>query len=194
MMNISAEEQQDIRNRSHKPMMYLAIVAMCMFFGGLTSAYIVSSGGPNWLRFELPQMFYTSTAIIVLSSLTMWWAYASAKKDNFTSISLGTSLTLLLGLAFVVCQILAWQALNEKGIFFGGSTSTQAGSFLFAIIYIGHLGHLAGGIIMLIYVCIKSFRKSYHSKNLLGLQLSSIYWHFLDLLWIYLFLFIYFTH
>lgn len=193
-MNISAEEKQEIRNKSSKPMLYLAIIAMCMFFGAFTSAYIVSSGGPDWLHFELPTMFYASTAFILLSSATMWWAFDSAKKDNLGSVKAGMVLTLLLGFGFVVCQLLAWNELRAAGVFFAGSGSSPAASFLFAIIYVGHMGHLAGGIIMLIYVCIKSFKELYNSKNLLGLQLCSIYWHFLDLLWIYLLIFIYLYH
>lgn len=174
-------------------MLYLAIVAMCMIFGALTSAVMVRSGDPGWIPFKLPNMFFISTAVIIASSLTMLIAYYSAKKDNFSGIKIGMMLTLILGIIFIACQFMAYDALLLQGIYFGGSTSHPAGSFLYAISG-AHLAHLAGGIIMLIYVCIKSFKQLYHSKNLLGLQLCSIYWHFLDLLWVYLFLFIYFTH
>jgi cytochrome c oxidase subunit 3 len=101
-------------------------------------------------------------------------------------------LTLILGVGFVICQFMAWKALVAQGIFLGGSGSNPAGSFLY-VISGAHLAHITGGIIMLIYVCIKSFKEIYHSKNLLGLQLCSIFWHFLDLLWVYLFLFLYFA-
>jgi cytochrome c oxidase subunit 3 len=192
-MNISAEEQASIKSRSAKPMLYLAIISMCMIFAGLTSAVMVRSGDPGWLTFELPQMFFISTAVIIASSFTMLWAYQSARKDNFTGIKIGVLLTLILGITFIACQFMAYFALVKQGIFFGGSTSNASGSFL-CVIALAHLLHLLGGIFMLIYVCIKSFKEIYHSKNLLGLQLCSIYWHFLDLLWIYLFLFMYFTH
>jgi len=173
-------------------MLWLAIISMCMIFGGLTSAYMVRSGDPGWFRFDLPTMFFISTAIIVASSITMIWAYESAKKDNFTGVKLGMALTLLLGVAFVFFQIQGWGALVDQGIYLTGRNSSPAGQFLYVISF-AHLLHLAGGIFMLIYVCIKSFKQLYHSKNLLGLQLCSIYWHFLDLLWVYLFLFIYLT-
>jgi cytochrome c oxidase subunit 3 len=189
---IPAEEKIHIRNKVAKPMLWLAIISMCMIFGGLTSAYIVRRADPGWLTFELPKMFYISTTVIIVSSVTMFYALQSAKKDNYQGIQIGVLLTLLLGMSFALCQFLAWKALVAQGIFIGGRTSNPAGSFLY-VISGAHLAHLMGGVIMLIYVCIKSFRKIYHSKNLLGLQLASIFWHFLDLLWVYLFLFLYFA-
>lgn len=192
-MSISQEEKDSIRGRSAKPMLYLAIIAMCMIFGALTSAVMVRSGDPGWYRIDLPMMFLVSTGVIAASSLTMWFAYQSAKKDNYAGVKLGMALTLILGLTFIACQFMAYGTLVDQGIVFGGSSSHPAGSFIYAISG-AHLAHLLGGIFMLIYVCIKSFKQLYHSKNLLGLQLCSIYWHFLDLLWVYLFLFIYFTH
>lgn len=193
MMNISVEEKQDIRNRSAKPMLWMGIISICMIFGGLTSGYVVRSSDPGWYPVELPGMFLISTAVIVASSLALLLAYFSATRDNQAGIKAGLSLTLVLGIAFIYCQFLAYGALVEQGVFFGGKTSHAAGSFLYALTG-AHLAHLAGGIIMLIYVCIKSFKELYHSKNLLGLQLCSIYWHFLGLLWIYLYLFINLTH
>ena len=192
-MTISNEEQQSIRNKSAKPMLYLAMIAMCMIFAGLTSAYMVRSADPGWLKFDLPFMFYISTAVIAASSLTMYFALRSAMKDNFSNITTGLSLTFILGLVFIFCQFKAWSSLVAQGIFLTGPGSNPAGSFLY-VISGAHLVHLIGGILMLIFVGIKSLKKLYHSKNLLGLQLSSIFWHFLGLLWVYLFLFMYFTH
>ena len=174
-------------------MLWLAIVSMCMIFGGLTSAYMVRRGDPGWLVFELPKLFYVSTAIIIISSFTMIWAVQSARKDNFFGVKAGVVLTFLLGIVFIVCQFKAWDSLVAQGVFLTGSSSNPAGSFLYVITG-AHLVHLLGGIIILIFICINAFRHIYHSKNLLGLQLGSIYWHFLDLLWLYLFLFLYFTH
>jgi len=192
-MNISEDEKQSIRSRSYKPLLWIAIISMCMIFAGLTSAYLVRMGDPGWMEFELPSIFFISTGVIIISSLTMLFAYKSAAKDNFSGVKIGMLLTLILGSCFIFLQFEAWKQLTEGGVFITGKTSNPSGSFLYAISG-AHLVHLAGGIFMLIYVCIKSFREVYHSKNLLGLQLCSVYWHFLDLLWIYLFLFMYFTH
>jgi cytochrome c oxidase subunit III len=192
-MTISAEEKIGIRNRSAKPMLYLAIISMCMIFGGLTSAYMVRNGDPGWLIFQLPKMFFLSTAVIIASSFSLIFAVQSAKRNNLSGIKIGMAITLLLGVTFIICQLKAWGAMVDQGIYIGGHGSNPAGQFLYVISF-AHLVHLIGGIIMLIYVCIKSFKQIYHSKNLLGLQLCSIYWHFLDLLWVYLFLFMFFTH
>jgi len=189
-MNISAEEKLSIRHRSAKPMLWLGILSICMIFGGLTSAYLVRSGDPGWLTFQLPSTFLISTIIIISSSLTLLFAYLSAKKDNFLGVKIGMTATLILGIAFIIGQLKAWEALVNMGIFISGKESGPAGQFLYVISF-AHLVHLVGGIVMLIYVCIKSFKQLYHSKNLLGLQLCSIYWHFLDLLWVYLFVFMY---
>lgn len=188
---IPAEEKIEIRNRAAKPMLWLAIISMCMIFGALTSAYMVRRADPGWYPIELPLAFYISTIIIMLSSLTMIFAYNSAKKDNFSGIQTGMLATLILGIAFIVCQILAWGMLVERNIHIVDH-SNNASQYIYILSFV-HLLHICGGVIMLIYVCIKSFRKIYHSKNLLGLQLSSIFWHFLDLLWVYLFLFLYFA-
>jgi cytochrome c oxidase subunit 3 len=173
-------------------MLWLAFISMCMIFGGLTSAYMVRRGDPGWLTFELPKIFYISTVVIIASSFTLLFAFNAAKKDNFSGVKLGMFLTLLLGITFSVCQVIAWNNVFERGIPMTGPGSNPSASFLF-IISLVHLVHVTAGIIMLIYVCIKSFKEIYHSKNLLGLQLCSIFWHFLDLLWVYLFLFLYFA-
>lgn len=188
---ISAEEKIEIRNRTAKPMLWLAIISMCMIFGALTSAYMVRRADPGWYPIELPVAFYVSTAIIIVSSITLVFAYNYAKKDNFTGLQIGIFLTLLLAIGFVVSQIIAWGMLVERNVFIVDKTN-NASQYIY-IISLTHLLHVIGGIIMLIYVCIKSFRKIYHSKNLLGLQLCSIFWHFLDLLWIYLLLFLHFA-
>src|ERR1051325_1428898 len=137
---IPAEEIQEIKNKSYKPLLWLGIISMCMIFGGLTSAYMVRRGDPGWLTFELPKMFYVSTAIIIASSFTMVFAFQSAKKDNYSGIKLGMLLTLILGIGFVVCQFLSWKALVAQGIFIGGSGSNPAGSFLYVILG-AHLAH-----------------------------------------------------
>src|SRR3989338_7033081 len=101
-MTISQEEKDTIKKKSAKPMLWLAIISICMIFGGLTSAYVVRSGDPGWMIFDLPELFYVSTAVIIVSSLTMIFAYQSARKDNFSGVKIGIALTLLLGIAFIL--------------------------------------------------------------------------------------------
>lgn len=169
-----------------KFILWLFIVSIVMIFAALTSAYIVRQADGNWLEYELPQMFYVSTAVIFLSSLSMHWALLSAKKDNFFNVKLGLSITLVLGLVFLYTQVQAWAQLVEINVFFVGNPS---GSFVYVLSGV-HGFHIISGVIFLIIVLISSFRDQVHSKSLDTIEMSATYWHFLDGLWIYLFVFL----
>ena len=158
-----------------------------MLFAGLTSGYIVRQAEGNWFVFQLPNTFFISTIFIVLSSVSMQWAYVSIKKDNRKNLTTGLIVTLGLGLAFCFTQFLAWSDLVEQGIFFTGNPS---GSFLYVITAL-HLAHLAGGILYLIYVTIRSLQGNLTASAHMPVQLCSIFWHFMDFLWVYLFTFLY---
>jgi cytochrome c oxidase subunit 3 len=189
---ISIEEKKLTREKTAKPLLWIAMVSMSMLFAGLTSAYMVRQGKGQWLQFDLPQVFYFSTAIIMLSSVTMNWVLSSAKKNNYNGVRLASVITLLLGLAFIFCQIKAWGVLHDAKIFYTGKNSNPSGSFLYMLTFL-HLMHLVAGIIALSVVWINSILKKYNSENLLGIKLCAIFWHFLDVLWIYLFLFLLFV-
>lgn len=187
-----AEEKQEIREKVSRPLLWIGMVGMVMIFASLSSAYIVRMEKGDWLNFELPQFFYISTAVIILSSVTMNWVLSAARKNDFKNIKLAAFLTLVLGITFVVCQFKAWGILVDQKVFFAGKSANASGSFLYALTGL-HLAHLAAGILALIVVCIKALRGMYNSENLLGIRLCAIFWHFLDLLWIYLFLFLLFV-
>lgn len=184
-----AAEKIKLRQKTSLPLLWIGIMSIVMLFASLTSAVIVSKSSREWVTFELPLTFLFSTLIIVLSSLTYWYAYRSAKQNKLAAIKNGVLATLLLGLLFAVLQFVSWSLLTAQGIFFAGPTSTISSSFLYAISGI-HLAHLIGGLISLSIVYVKSRRLVYNSENLLGLQLSSTYWHFLDGLWLYLYIFL----
>lgn len=186
------EEKKITREKVAIPLLWLSIVAMIMIFGSLTSAYVVSWGKGGWLQFELPQLFYISTAIILISSITMNWTLSSAKINNFKNVKIGAFITLLLGGAFVICQFQAWGDLVDQKVFFAGKSSSGSGSYLYALTGL-HLAHLVFGIMALLVVLVKSLGQKYNSENLLGIRLCAIFWHFLDALWIYLFLFLLFV-
>ena len=118
MSEISIEEKKEIREKAAKPLLWLSMVSMAMIFAGLTSAYVVRQGKGDWLKFDLPQLFYVSTAIIIISSVTMNWVLSSAKNNNYKNIKLASLITLILGLAFVVCQFKAWGNLIDQKVFF----------------------------------------------------------------------------
>lgn len=186
-------ENIQVKRKALKNMLWLGIFSIIMMFSGLTSAYIIRAQGGNWLKFQLPDMFYVSTIIIMLSSGSIFLAQYNIKKNNIKKTTQFLIITLLLGLAFSVSQFYAWKVLYTNGIVYAGKYSNPAGSFLYLLTAL-HLLHLAGGLIALIITTIKNILKKYNAENYLGIELISIYWHFLDALWIFLFLFLIFIH
>ncbi len=188
---ISEEELKDIKNKTAKPLMWVGIVGMVMLFAGMTSAYIVRQAEGNWLYFDLPDTFYVSTVVIVISSLTMMGAQYAIKKDNTNLTTLMLIGTLILGFVFTMLQFKAWGELVDMGVFFAGRESNASGSFLYALSGL-HLAHLAGGLFALIFTSVKSILKKYSAEDHVGIGVAATYWHFLDILWIYLLLFLVF--
>lgn len=180
-----------MQKKSAKPLLWIGIVSIVMLFAGLTSAYVVRADNGNWLVFQLPPIAIVSTAVIICSSLTMFIAQLSIKRDKQGLASLFLFITFVLGLVFTYTQYAGWKELTVQGIYFLGKYSNASGSFLY-LIAVMHLLHLFGGLIALLITLTKSLRKRYNSQDHLGIELSAIYWHFLDALWIYLFLFLYF--
>ena len=179
------------KRKTAKPLLWIGIVSIVMLFAGLTSAYVVRADNGNWLLFQLPDIALLSTAIIITSSLTLYVAQRAIKKDDTKLTAIALFATLLLGLAFFYTQMEAWRQLTAQGIYFVGKYSNAAGSFLYLIAAV-HLAHMVGGLIALCVSLTKSLLKKYSSADYLGIELTAIYWHFLDLLWVYLFLFLYF--
>ena len=180
------------KQKAQRNLVWLGTLSIVMLFAGLTSAYVVRRGAGDWFPINLPQIFYVSTAVIIFSSLTLNFALWSFRKDKKTAGLLFVGATFLLGLGFAYCQWLGWRELIKNGIYLShakGQTSLISGSYIFLLTAL-HLAHVAGGIIALLISFIKSALGRYGSTNLHGLRLSAIYWHFLDALWIYLFVFL----
>lgn len=165
---------------------WLIIVSSVMLFASFTSAYIVRRGEGNWLAFDIPNLFAYSTAIIVLSSIAMQWAYFSAKKDELSQLKTSLFITLVSGIAFCICQWYGWEALVANNIHFVGNPSE---SFFYVISGV-HLAHMIGGLTFLLIVIVKTFQFKVHKKNLLTINLCATYWHFLGAAWIYLYFFL----
>ena len=169
----------------HKFAMWVAICSIIMMFAGLTSAYIVRQSQGNWVYYKLPGLFYISTVLIAASSVTMHMgvkAFKSRAMPKFRSLMI---LTLVLGVAFAICQYVGFQLLYADNIKLNGNPSE---SFLFIIAGL-HLFHIIGGIIALLIVFFRAFRTSVKVYNATGLEVMATYWHFVDVLWIYLFVF-----
>ncbi len=181
----------EIKQKLYKQMLWFSMISMTMMFAGLTSAYVVSKNREDWVDFELPQAFYVSTILIVLSSITFYFAKSFVKQNKNTVATPLLVLTLLLGLGFVYFQFQGFKQLIDAGLYFTGKESNVSSSFLY-VITLAHLVHIFAGIIVLITVLYQNIKGKYTSTNFLGLELGAIFWHFVDLLWVYLFLFFYF--
>ena len=185
------QEYRQAKRKSAKPMLWVSMVSMTMMFAGLTSAYVVSRKRIDWVSFDLPQAFYISTLLIVLSSITFMLAKYFIKQNNRQLTSVFLLSTLFLGAGFVFFQFEGFSELLMSGLFFAGEQSTVKSSFIYGIT-IAHLVHIAAGIVVLLVVIFNHFNKKYSANDTLGLELGAIFWHFVDILWIYLFLFFYF--
>jgi cytochrome c oxidase subunit III len=188
-----------VENKIHpqKFSLWLLIVGMIMLFAALTSAFIVKKAQGLWFEFDLPSEFLASLIIAVASSVSMFLAIRAARKDRKGMVQIAMSITLLLGLAFCYSQVEGWYSLYERGIVFTPSPKAidqgyMSGTFVILLAAL-HLLHALGGIIFLIVTLIKSFFNKVHSKSLLTIDLCGTYWHFVGLLWVYLYLFLYFS-
>jgi len=189
-IQITEVPKKTMTMNTKKFLLWMFMVSIIMIFASLTSAYIVRQSEGNWLTFDLPTLLWYSTGILLLSSVTAQLAYRSAKQDSIGLLKLYLSLTMLLGLAFLVSQVYTWGALVDENIYFVGN---PAGSFLYVIMGV-HGFHLISGLIYLLIMLGQTFQYKVHSKNLLHVGLSITYWHFLDLLWVYLFIFLMLNH
>ena len=182
--------EQPISMHPKKFALWLFLVTVVMIFAALTSAYIVRQAEGNWLEYELPEIFWVTSGIVILSSIALQVAYYAAKKDNFLGVRIGMVLTVVLGIAFLIGQWYSWIALVDREVFFVGN---PAGSFLYVFTGL-HALHLISGVIFLIIVLISTFRYKVHSQALNTLEMATTYWHFLGGLWLYLFLFLLLNH
>ena len=194
-MNINKEDLEEElkvgRNKSAKPMLWVSMISMVMFFAGLTSAYVISMRRDDWVTFELPDAFYSSTILIILSSITITISQKLLTKDKRELSIVFLLITFLLGVAFIWQQYAGFEDLRNAGLFFTGPTSTVSTSFIIGISLM-HAVHVIAGIIVLLVVIYNHFKYRYKSDDLLGFELGAIFWHFVDVLWIYLFFFFYF--
>ena len=178
--------------RAKKMMLWFGIISMIMMFAGLTSAYVVSKSRPDWVSdIELPAGFFWSTLVIILSSITLILGKKSILAEKRSNATLFLLATLVLGGVFVFMQFQSFAEIVSRGYYLTGSESSVTSSFIYVIV-LAHLAHLAGGIIVLFVLIYNHFKQRYRPGQMLGLELGAIYWHFVDALWVYLFLFLYF--
>ncbi|NKI30621.1 cytochrome c oxidase subunit 3 [Croceivirga thetidis] len=192
-MDLTQGTDEQKRRRSKKMMLWFGIVSLIMAFAGWTSAYIVSSKREDWLSdIQLPQAFFISTAIIVVSSITYLLARKALQKDEQKNTTFFLIATLVLGVGFIVLQFYGFSQMLSSGYYFTGPTSNIKMSYVFLIAFV-HILHVVAGLISLLVVLFNQVRGKYSPENMLGFELGETFWHFLDFLWIYLILFMYFV-
>jgi cytochrome c oxidase subunit 3 len=191
-ITMTKDEHKARTARSYKLILLFAMVSMTMMFAGLTSAFVVSKSRVDWLKdFELPTAFYYSTLVILGCSVTFHLAKKAIQKDNKAATTTFLFATLALGILFVILQFVGFGQIVENGYYFTGAESSITTTFLY-IVTVVHLIHLAGGLISLLIVIYNHFKQKYNASQTLGIELGAMYWHFLDFLWVYLFVFLYF--
>jgi len=180
---VSTQQQKKIH--PHKFTLWVAIGSIVMMFAGLTSAYIVKSNQASWQPIVIPKIFWYSTLVILLSSLTVQLALLAFKKREMNRYRTLIAVTTILGALFIVMQYIGFRQLWDSGITLRGS---GAGQFLYVITGL-HAAHVLGGIITLIVMFIKAFFGASRNYSSVPVELAATYWHFVDFLWIYLFIF-----
>ena len=178
--------EQRKRIHPHKFTLWVAIASISMMFAGVTSAYIVKKDQANWFSFDLPVAFWYSTAVMILSSITIMLAQRKFKNREMAAYRSLVTVTFGLGLLFVAFQVLGFLALAKSGLTLQKNVSI---SFLYVIVGL-HALHVIGGLIALLVMFAKAFSKSVRSYDPVPIEVMATYWHFVDFLWIYLLVFL----
>lgn len=191
-MDLTQGSEKEKQARAKKMMLWFGIVSLIMSFAGWTSAFLVSSAREDWLTgFVLPNAFSVSVALIILSSLTLLLAKKYLKLNMASKASFYLGATMLLGIGFIVSQLIGFQQIIDLGFNFTGPTSNITMSYIYIIAAV-HILHVIVGLICLMVVIYNHFKQKYNTENLLGFELAANFWHFVDILWLYLFLFLVF--
>jgi cytochrome c oxidase subunit III len=181
-----------INNRNkihpHKFALWAGMASITMMFGAFTSAYIVKQAAGNWLEFSFPSEFYISTAVILLSSVTLHYSFSNFRIHEEKKYKQLLLVSLALGTAFVILQYFGWTALYERGVDLKGNVS---GSFFYLLSGI-HALHVLGGIAAMIVAVLHAYTLKFNvtEKRINRFDLVVNYWHFVDFLWVYLMIFL----
>ncbi len=187
-------EEMDTRDltvelKAKKFALWLFIIASFMIFASLSSGFIVytASGIDKGLKTILPNAFITSTVLIVISSITMHLAFLAAKRADYAKQRIYLIITVLLGVGFFFSQFQAWQVLIQQGVYFVNYNASQS----FIYVFTGfHLAHIIAGVLVLLIVLLHKLGKLPNARNIFRMELASLFWHFLDILWIYIYVFL----
>lgn len=186
-MRLVEEPKRPLAMHPKKFAMWLFLATVVMLFASLTSAYIVRRADGNWQLFDLPSMFFVSSTVIILSSIAMHLGYWSAKRNDSEKVKMWVTITAMLGLTFMVTQLLGWNQLIGNRIHFSGGNPSA--SFVYVLSGL-HGVHLISAVIFLGLVWNSARQLKINAKNLTQIEMCTTYWHFLGGLWLYLFVFL----
>lgn len=185
-LRIVEEPKRPLAMNPKKFAMWLFLASVMMLFMSITSAYIVRQAEGNWVYFDLPSLFYVTSVIIVVSSVTMQLAYFAVKRDNISTAKTMVLITTLFGVAFLVGQFFGWKQLVVNSIYLVGNPS---GSFFYIITGLHGL-HIISAVVFLLIILNAVFKGKVHAGNMTKMEMCTTYWHFLGGLWLYLFIFL----
>lgn len=193
-MSLSEQTELAQRRKAKKMLLWFSMISLAMSFAGLTSAYVVSKERADWLEnLVLPSAFGWSLVAILLSSVTFEWAKQAIRQEQNQKGMLILWATWILGILFIGLQYTGFsQIYNDFGYAFTGPTSSIAYTFIFLIVVL-HLFHVLAALIALSVVIYNHYKQRYVLGKTLGVELAALFWHFVDGLWLYLFLFFYFV-
>ncbi len=187
------------RREPFKFLLWLGITGSVLIFTVLIAIYMLRKTAPNWVNVPLPSLFLISTAAILVSSLTLHYANKSFHSDQFLRYRVLMGSTLGLGILFIILQLFGWQQLISGGV---SMSNNPSAGFIYVISGL-HILHILGGVLALGWAVVESLKNytyidafvySVNPPNQLKIKLISLYWHFVDVLWLILFAFLVYQH
>lgn len=187
------------RREPFRFMLWLGIGGSVLLFTVLLGIYMVRQSGPGWADVALPNVFILSTLVILLSSLTLHNATRAFQHEQFASYRINVATTLVLGTLFILLQAWGWRQMIKAGV---GLEGNPAGGFVYVLSGL-HLFHILIGLVFLTIALVEALRRrayveafvySVNPPNQLKIKLLTLYWHFVDVLWVLLFVFLLVHH
>jgi cytochrome c oxidase subunit 3 len=188
MVQSIKQQGMGLEFKAKKFVIWLFVVSSTIMFGGWTSYYIVFSAAKGKGHgLVLPEMFIYSTAILLLSSVTLFLASRAFKAGNVSSQRIFLALTVIAGIIFSVLQVNAWSTMVQTGAFF--SNNNGAISLIYVVSGF-HVLHIFAGVCIILNALYGTYKTSSIEKRGYQMEIASIFWHFIDILWIYLYVFL----
>ena len=188
-LTMTAANEQRKKIHPHKFALWVAMASIIMAFAALTSAYLVKMNQSDWIIYKLPQVFWISTVVILVSSGTMYLAVKAFKQREMPRFRLFITITAILGVLFMILQVNGfYQVHRMPDVGVVGKNSTASGSFLLVIAGL-HILHMLGGVVALVVQFFRAYSRKRRVYTSTPVEITATYWHFVDLLWLYLFVF-----